>query len=1267
MSERDNLEDNALTKVAVLFASGESSGNPVENYKLTYAISRVVGGTTSFIISVSVDVTGASRKLDDLLDALKELAAGQYSISISADLGANGSLQPLTATATVNLSPIPDNDIDDSGLGGDGGSSSVGWSWGASDSEKALKDIKISEDMQAKGAVVTYRIHDGSTWSGEYDNFEKMKADLFAKNAGRYTVEYIVRCENYETLTRSVVVVISKGENGVKQEFATDNTAKQINWTWGKFDPESLQMPMFAFGNDTVVYTIYKNGSSLFKIIRAADQVEKTTRDGSTPAERAFKVLVDDLTNNTKEWTAGSYTIDVSVEGTGNYTLSNLSYTFNIETIKTEWDAATKKTNGSEIGRDGSRMYDGDYSDLKEPAKAQEYSSWSSTAEYTLKSSGASGSLYSGGSWTALLDVLKSCEAGDYTVSATIAGDVNHDALNYSLVVQIVARENTWKSGSAPADIVWTYGEKHADLVFEATYNQENLVITYNERNITDSLMETLSALDARDVSYSFTVTFTGNKKYATLEKTISLTIKRANNAWSKGEGSSVIDLGLSKLAGSEGYGWTWNNGIVEPNLVLPVPEHGTSATVAVTLKETSEEAFKVEISYADGKPNTAEYDALVRRLQGLGVEKEGYKITVSVGVLTNYNALGGQEIEFLVKKATNNWTLAPELTVNNVVQSGSSIEWVYESKVSVSYGARYGTVVELYYDTADQESAGQRDIPVNVGKYKAVFSVEDTDNFTGLSQTIFFEITGKTEKIFDVTPGVTAWTWHNYDRAKNLFAGLPASRGDVRFVVSGNGANIEFQLRDEDDHEHEGNFNSELYVPKNIAIQLNELLAGTYTLQVFVQKNGNYAAFDVSTTFEVLEAENRWTDTPKIAAWYFGNYKEEVNLPTAESLHGTPVIVVTARDDEEDVYYNSATGKNLLDSAPVGDYTVTVTVNGAPRMYDGLEEVIFFSIFVNTNLNYWVDVPGMDGWIATLDGVAKMPSGQPARGKPYFEFYKAEFKNGSWQRGGLITALDDSQLINEDRFAYAFYMPTAPGTYFMLAYAENPNDPEDYLGPNNSSRIMFTISEREITWDQTVRISSVLYLGEKNKWAQPTSRTSLTGDKTEKITYRYLDALTRKDLGSQIPTEAGKYIVVASAYARYTQTISCEMMFDVQLSKNAWKDGVMPSIESWSEEFNADSPNPFGEALYGNIFYMYIDKDHPDIILTEKPTAAGHYIMIARVELDGYETLEARYEFTIEPAYDNTFVLIDIILGLVACAFAVVVIIFAIRRYKEN
>lgn len=58
---------------------------------------------------------------------------------------------------------------------------------------------------------------------------------------------------------------------------------------------------------------------------------------------------------------------------------------------------------------------------------------------------------------------------------------------------------------------------------------------------------------------------------------------------------------------------------------------------------------------------------------------------------------------------------------------------------------------------------------------------------------------------------------------------------------------------------------------------------------------------------------------------------------------------------------------------------------------------------------------------------------------------------------------------------------------------------------------------------------------------------------------------------------------------------------------------------------------------------------------------------MIARVELDGYVTLESTYEFTIEAAFDRDLVTLNIVLGLIACVIAVVVIIFAVRRYKEN
>lgn len=91
------------------------------------------------------------------------------------------------------------------------------------------------------------------------------------------------------------------------------------------------------------------------------------------------------------------------------------------------------------------------------------------------------------------------------------------------------------------------------------------------------------------------------------------------------------------------------------------------------------------------------------------------------------------------------------------------------------------------------------------------------------------------------------------------------------------------------------------------------------------------------------------------------------------------------------------------------------------------------------------------------------------------------------------------------------------------------------------------------------------------------------------------------------------------------------------------------------------------GEAKFGEIVYTYTNVK-TGVTQNDKPLTAGTYIMTATVDGEGiFTNLESTYEFTIEEAFDSTFLLIDIILGLIACALAVVVIIFAVRRYKEN
>ena len=1145
-----------------LFVEVETDETPavaVKQFTLTYTIRRV--GSSGVINTVAVEVTASGRDTEALVDALKELDVGSYTITITATFG-NGEFASLTMDVSAEVSLTQIELSADKQASCEGG----GWTWGVQDEDKKFNDINVSE---LPGAKVTYRIGTGDTWSIEYTAFNTMLSDLRARNVGNYTVEITVKCENYETKIYEVAVEIRKAENTWTNSFKQGDGPKSVTWVYGNFSSSLLTEPTAKFGSNSIVYTITKDGGP-FASYRAADY--------------------PGFFNNTfltalSSWNAGVYEITLSVAATANYgtgddkdaALTDV-WTFTVSKIATAWNGTTNGRNGTSYTE--YKYGEQTFADITAPVLSDADLAWGSTRTpiYSLAVEGSSSAaLYAGSSWTAMLDELKKCAAGNYTISARIEGDENHNGLTYTVYVELGKADNSWKN---------------------------NISVT--------------------------------------------------------------------------GWDWSDNAGEIDPRLTLPIAEQGETENIVVYRVENGEptsQAFTFTVNFVTNSANgarsvnTNDETAFINKLKER--DAGNYRIVVSVGALANYNALGGQTIDFTVGKPTNSWRISPSFSGGDAELKGDTYQWTYGSAITVNGAARFGTYSVTYSNTLNNN------FPRDVGEYTATFTLPSGTNYNaGDTVVLKIRIVGSLDDNFTVLPGVTDWSWGHFERHTNLFAGIPRSLGNVTFEIYDEAGEQKLFgpfKRVSSSNTETGEFSRDLYVLPTVEEELNKFTAGTYTLKIIVAASGNYKGFSATTTFNVTEAANSWEETPRISAWYLGAYNDRVNAPVAKPKYGTATITIAKDDDTNDIYYRSDANGTLdhLGSAPVGWYVMTVSVKGETGKFLPMNDVIVsFQVFVNSDQNFWVIVPSIEGWTANVDDFVVMPTGTPHRGSPYFEFYRAEFENDEYQLKEKIEAGEDSYKVdNPRRYARVFFIPTAPGTYYMLSYAENGSDVNDYLGVNHSSRILFTIRDREISWDQTVRIPSVLYLGEQSKWVPPTARTNIIGsdDDPVTITYRYLDAATRRDLGTQIPTVAGKYIVRAYASARYTQTITSEMMFEVALSKNAWVNDILPSITGWSEEFGLDSPDPVGAAEFGTITYIYVNKEQPDIYYTERPTAAGDYIMIARVELEGYETLEARYEFTISPAFDNTLVTIDIILGLVACAFAVVVIVFAIRRYKEN
>ena len=907
---------------------------------------------------------------------------------------------------------------------------------------------------------------------------------------------------------------------------------------------------------------------------------------------------------------------------------------------------------------------------------------------------------------------------GDYIVRVSVAGADNYRALTQDMSLTI-SRYNS-KFTAIPAKLTGKWGRDEnkntATVLDDATITAYSYIpdadgdtliaaldIEYTLSGVTyDSFAKLKAAVKSlgRD-SYQVRVTVAQTDENEGLSATLQLDIAAGDNSWFIGEGSPAPTQSIVVSGGSTPVTqWAWNT---EIDWLGVKPLYGDTVVIRIVAASDENNVLKYfTVNVGDGfdthrglvsayvsKLDVGSYIMIVTTPAGGDWSGIG-DVTATGGTAYDGDPATATRIPFKIITAENAWKTAaenegvdgrPHFTGRDVTLTDGKYKWTYDAMVNVIAAARHGAVSVVYKD-ANGNTYGA--LPANAGTYTAVFTVPApaTGNYAAIAGTdavtLTFIIEGRLYEGFVVSPGVHGWVWDSYDASLNLFMGKPTSGGAVHFAVEDADGNViidKFELVN-DKGVHVGDFDKDVYAPSGVVTKLNALNKGTYTLRVYVAAKDNYEAFDASATFNVTEATNTWDETPKIASWFRGGWKESQNAPVAVSRYGAPVIVIKSNASGDVIYravYNELTKEydvslNKLESADAGWYTMTVSVDGSEGQYTSLPTAeVQFQVFIQgspDDKNFWEITPGIEGWTATTDGRVVMPSGKPVRGKPYFVFYRAELVGDEYKLIGKVEEGEDALTVKKgDDYAQDFYVPMAPGTYFMYAYATNAAVPADALGEDDSSRVMLIIRNRANSWERAVSIPSIMYLGDRANWADPTAKASLPGE----ITYKYYDAATRAYIGKVKPVTAGKYVVVAYADAKYSQTIESEAEFEIMLSKNYWVGDKSPTIGGWSEEFSADSPDPVGEAAFGTIVYTYINKAEPGVEHAEKPIAAGDYIMIARVVLDGYETLEAPYEFTIEPAFDSMLVTIDIILGVVACMLAIVVIVFAIRRYKEN
>lgn len=626
----------------------------------------------------------------------------------------------------------------------------------------------------------------------------------------------------------------------------------------------------------------------------------------------------------------------------------------------------------------------------------------------------------------------------------------------------------------------------------------------------------------------------------------------------------------------------------------------------------------------------------------------------------------------FEIKRVTNDWAADPSVLGWSWGQYDDT-DNAFRG-IPVIYGHTNKTAVEsvlwsIYSDEARQKlefsfnygadgtlSSVARGSLNNLlaGTYYVTARVSGNDNIGDLTRNLVFAVS-TVKNTWTHTPNVFNWTYAQFEDGKVITAGEPevGDYNTVKYAVytDRNCTNAVAGLE-----EFALNGNGDVLL-QTVKSKLNSLEANAYYLRVTVDAvEGKYSGLTSVIPFSVLEAVNSWLTSPYISPWVNG-YWEGIdsdgnlnNTPTAIAKFGNTNIIITDKGGKKyyEAVYHKATASaeayleeitnvfrgNETDVAS-GVYMLIATVEGVPGQYTSItaqQGTVEFEIYASSAsipANFWTELPTIASW--TAGDKASTPSGKPMRGNTVRFTYCStrQTESGAYE---LDEPLDG--------------VPTEVGHYILVATVYYPGH-RDYL----EERIMFEIYERVNRWLVTPSIKDwFLSEGASNPVAQDAEGGTIT------YLYKLADAAD-ETATETIPTANGDYVMIVTAKAQYCKDLVERVSFSIRLATNKWE--KLPSIESWSEEF---APNePTGEAANGEVVYTYWTTDGKQ--LDAKPTAEGTYIMRATVHAFGYEDLVEEIEFTISPAWDETFLIIDTVLAVVAAIATIVVIAIVIRR----
>ena len=349
--------------------------------------------------------------------------------------------------------------------------------------------------------------------------------------------------------------------------------------------------------------------------------------------------------------------------------------------LKDEFGLVINKADGSVTNiSDISKTYDG--TPVSAPTFEQ-LGDGAATIEYKVK--GADDNTYT---------TTAPTDAGDYVVRVTVAEGNNHKATSATAEFTI-ERANI-------EDAVVTLDKD--TFVYNGTNQTPNVTVIFNGVTLTEGV-------DYK-VSYQLPMSWDGEEP----------------DKWFGGPDSSVecINAYDDYYVVVEGIG----NYYTADRLTLYAPFVIVKASVTeptIASKPYTGSAQTADI--VDTELYTVEQN-------NGGTEKGNYDVVLKLKDADNYKWATTDNVEvtlqFLISAAENSWIKAPSIN-----------GWTYGEVANAPvYEAKFGTVKVVYTGTANDGSDYNSDTaPTKAGNYTVTFSVEGTEDYTGLSESVDFTI----------------------------------------------------------------------------------------------------------------------------------------------------------------------------------------------------------------------------------------------------------------------------------------------------------------------------------------------------------------------------------------------------------------------------------------------------------------------------------------------------------------------------------------------